>query len=127
MTPLLLDTHVVLWWQAESAMLRAPIRRIIAAAELVYVSAASSWEAEIKRALGKLRLPAPFSDVLAPNGFVELPVTMRHTTATSALPSHHRDPFDRLLVAQALVEGCTLVTRDRILGAYGVAVLDALA
>lgn len=123
MMRLLLDTHVVLWWQEAAPELGAELRASIASADLVYVSAASAWEVEIKRALGKLVLPAPFADVLAPNGFLELPVTMRHAAATAALPSHHRDPFDRMLVAQALVEGCTLVTGDRALAAYGVPVM----
>lgn len=122
---LLLDTHVVLWWQSAAPELRPDVRRAIASAELVYVSAASAWEVEIKRALGKLVIPAPFSDVLAPNDFTELPVTMRHARALAALPMHHRDPFDRMLVAQSLVEGCTIVTLDRALATYGVPVLLA--
>lgn len=124
---LLLDTHVVLWWQENSPVLRTDVRRTIASADVVYVSAASAWEAEIKRGLGKLTLPAPFSDVLTLNDFVELPITMRHAAATAALPTHHRDPFDRMLVAQTLVEGCTLVTADRALALYGVPLLVASA
>lgn len=125
MTRFLLDTHVVLWWQEDSPALANDVRRTIASAEVVYVSAATAWEAEIKRALGKLTFPAPFADVLTLNSFVELPVTVRHAAATAALPMHHRDPFDRMLVAQALVEGCTLVTADRALARYGVPLLIA--
>lgn len=123
MTRLLLDTHVVLWWQEDAPGLRDDVRTAIASAEVVYVSAVSTWEVEIKRALGKLTIPAPFSDVVSLNDFAELPITMRHASATAALPLHHRDPFDRMLVAQALVEGCTLVTLDRMLAVYGVSIL----
>lgn len=123
---LLLDTNVVLWWQGELSELRSDIRATIRTANEVYVSAASAWEAEIKRSLGKLAFPYSFMDVLGPNGFRELTVTMQHAAATTALPLHHRDPFDRMLVAQALVEGCTLVTSDRHLAKmYGVPILDA--
>lgn len=119
MTRLLLDTHVVLWWQGDAPALHAHVRKAIATADVVFVSAASAWEVEIKRTLGKLTIPAPFSDAVALNDFTELPITMRHTRAIAALPLHHRDPFDRMLVAQSLVEGCTLVTADRAFAPYG--------
>ncbi|HEV2642322.1 MAG TPA: type II toxin-antitoxin system VapC family toxin [Candidatus Elarobacter sp.] len=122
---MLLDTHVVLWWQENSSDLADEIRAVIHAADEVYVSAASAWEAEIKRSLGKLRFPHSFVDVLEPNGFRELPVTMRYAAATATLGMHHRDPFDRILVTQALVEDCILVTADRRLARYGVKVMYA--
>lgn len=122
---LLLDTHVVLWWQEDAPELRPDVRKAIASADVVFVSAASAWEVEIKRALGKLTIPAPFSDAVSLNHFTELPITMRHTRAITALPLHHRDPFDRMLVAQALVEGCTLVTGDRALAPYGIPLIFA--
>lgn len=124
---LLLDTHVVLWWQADAPELGADVRKAIARAEIVHVSAASAWEVELKRALGKLTIPAPFSDVVSLNDFIELPITVRHTRALAALPLHHRDPFDRMLIAQALVDGCTLVTADRMFTLYGVPLLLAAA
>lgn len=120
---LLLDTQVLMWWQFNLRQLSDEVKRVIGDAEVVYVSAASAWEADIKRKLGKLSFPGAFMNVLAENDFTELPVTMRHAAATLALPLYHRDPFDRMLVAQAIVEGCTLVTADSALAAYGVDVL----
>lgn len=120
---LLLDTHIVLWWAANARLLRDDIRTAIQVADDVYISAASVWEAEIKRSQGKLSFPSSFADVLAKNGFHELPITMEHAEVTAKLPMHHRDPFDRMLVAQALFEGLTLVTADRHLARYGVPTL----
>jgi len=122
---LLLDTNVVLWWQGDLGKLAERVRVTIRAADEVYISAASAWEAEIKRSLGKLAFPQSFGDILVFNNFKELPVTLAHAAATAALPHHHRDPFDRMLIAQASVEGCTLVTADRKLAVYGVALILA--
>jgi len=122
---LLLDTRVLLWWEESSSKLGSATRAAIRASDTVYVSAASAWEAEIKRAAGKLTFLGDFDDMIKANDFVELAVNVRHATTLRALSMHHRDPFDRMLVAQALVEGCTLVTADRTLGDYGVPVLDA--
>jgi PIN domain nuclease of toxin-antitoxin system len=120
---LLLDTHAVLWWQADDRRLSAPARRAIATADIVWVSAASGWEVALKAALGRLKAEEPFAVTVAADDFTELPVTLAHAARLQSLPSHHADPFDRLLVAQAMVEGATLVTRDGALGAYGVPVL----
>jgi PIN domain nuclease of toxin-antitoxin system len=120
---LLLDTHAVLWWQADDRRLSKPARRAIATADVVWVSAASGWEAAIKSSLGRLRMSEPFALTVAADDFSELPVTLTHTARLAELPAHHADPFDRMLVAQALVEGATLVTRDSALGVYGVRVL----
>jgi PIN domain nuclease of toxin-antitoxin system len=122
---LLLDTHVLMWWQFGHPRLRDYVKQVIKEAEVVYVSAASAWEADIKRKLGKLSFPGAFMNVLAENDFTELPVTMRHAAATLAFPLYHRDPFDRMLIAQAIVEGCTLVSSDSALAVYGVDVLAA--
>ncbi|HSU95758.1 MAG TPA: type II toxin-antitoxin system VapC family toxin [Gemmatimonadaceae bacterium] len=122
---LLLDTKVVLWWQGDLGKLAERARVTIRAADEVYISAASAWEAEIKRSLGKLAFPQSFGDILVFNNFKELPVTLAHAAASAALPHHHRDPFDRMLIAQASVEGCTLVTADRKLAVYGVALILA--
>ena len=122
---LLLDTNVVLWWQGDVSTLSERVRVAVRTADDVYISAVSAWEAEIKRSLGRLTFPHDFADILAANRFTELPVTFEHAAATAALPRHHRDPFDRMLVAQAVVEGCTLVTSDRYLAVYGVSLLDA--
>ena len=120
---LLLDTHAVLWWQVDDRRLPPGARRAIATADIVWVSAASGWEVAIKTALGRLRLEEPFALTVAADDFTELPVTLAHAARLHALPAHHADPFDRMLVAQAMVEGATLVTKDVALGAYGVPVL----
>jgi PIN domain nuclease of toxin-antitoxin system len=120
---LLLDTHAVLWWQSDDRRLPPAARRAIAVADIVWVSAASGWEVAIKSALGRLRVDEPFAVTVAADDFTELPVTLEHAARLEALPTHHADPFDRMLVAQAMVEGATLVTRDSALGAYGVPVL----
>lgn len=120
---LLLDTHVFLWWSEDDPRLKDEVRRAILEADLVVVSAASAWETAIKTALGKLRIRIPFEDAVEINRFAKLPVEFRHAAAVTALPPHHGDPFDRMLVAQALTEGLTLVTHDRRLAPYGVPVL----
>ena len=116
---LLLDTHVVLWWQTDDKRLNRAARQAIASADIVWVSAVSGWEAAVKIALGRLRLSEPFPLLVPVNEFTELPVTLAHTARLGNLPSHHQDPFDRLLVAQALEEGATIVTHDRAFEAYG--------
>jgi PIN domain nuclease of toxin-antitoxin system len=117
---LLLDTHVVLWWQRDDRRLGRAARTAIAEADLVWVSAVSGWEATIKMALGRLRLDEPFRVLLVADDFTELPMTLAHADALAALPHHHADPFDRGLVAQAQVERATLVSHDRAFEPYGV-------
>ena len=120
---LLLDTHALLWWLAD-APLADPAREAIASPEsTVLASAASVWEISIKRALGKLRTGEDLSGAIGAAGFDPLPIGVDHAEAAGALPSHHRDPFDRMLVAQAMITGSTLVTRDRAYEPYGVPVL----
>ena len=120
---LLLDTHVVLWWQRDDRRLNKAARRAIAEAEVVWVSAVSGWEVAIKTALGRLRLDEPFSVLVRADDFTELPLTLSHTTRLLALAPHHADPFDRMLVAQALVERATIVSHDRALEPYGAPVI----
>lgn len=120
---LLLDTHVVLWWQTDDRRLGTEARRAIGQADLVWVSAVSGWEAAIKTALGRLRMDEPFPLLVRVNDFTELPITLEHTERLATLEAHHADPFDRLLVAQALVESATLVTHDRAFEPYGATVL----
>lgn len=98
-------------------------REVIANADVVFVSAASAWEAAIKASLGKLSIPAPFETGIDASGFERLDVTFPHAAEVANLPWHHRDPFDRLLVAQALTERLTLVTHDHTLAAYPIDVL----
>ncbi|HEV8240350.1 MAG TPA: type II toxin-antitoxin system VapC family toxin [Thermoanaerobaculia bacterium] len=123
--PLLLDTHVFLWWRANEPRLGAGARHAIASAPLVYVSAASAWEASIKVGLGRLRLPESFETGVRESGFEQLPMVFRHAERAGGLAGHHRDPFDRMLVAQALEESLVLVTADRQLFPYEVPVLWA--
>lgn len=120
---LLLDTHVFLWWRTNDPQLNTDAREAVATAPIVFVSAASAWEAAIKIAMGRLRLSEPFSQGVDHSGFRRLAITFEHAEAAAALPRHHGDPFDRMLVAQAQLEGCTLVTHDQLLRPYGVATL----
>ena len=122
---LLLDTNVFLWWRMDDARLGAAARSAIQAAEMVFVSSASAWEAAIKQAIGRLDLPEPLSQGAAASGFEMLPVTFAHAEAAGALPLHHTDPFDRMLVAQAQVEELVLVTADGVLSRYAVPILRA--
>lgn len=120
---LLLDTHVFLWFVADDRKLRAPARAAIRRADLVHVSAASAWEIAIKVALGKLRFPGSVEDAVRSSGFSALPILLSHADAVTLLPLVHTDPFDRLLIAQARVEGLQFVTHDRKLQGYPVDVL----
>lgn len=123
---LLLDTPALLWALGLPDELRPEARRAIEDARNdVFVSAASAWEIAIKRALGRLEAPDDLGDAIAAVGFVELPITIGHALAVERLARHHRDPFDRMLIAQALVEGLTIVTRDARFEPYGVPVLLA--
>ncbi|CAN5760263.1 type II toxin-antitoxin system VapC family toxin [soil metagenome] len=121
---LLLDTHVFLWTLADDPRLSREARRAMEEAMEVFVSAASIWEIAIKAALGKLDAdPAEFAAAIEPAGFTELPVSARHAAGVRALPLHHADPFDRLLVAQALAEPMRLLTADAVLARYSELVL----
>lgn len=120
---LLLDTHVVLWWQRDDRRLNLAARRAIATADVVWVSAASAWEVSIKQALGRLTLTEPFHVLLAADDFTEMPLSIAHAAALADLPPHHTDPFDRVLIAQAQVEGATIVSHDRALEPYGARVI----
>ena len=120
---LLLDTHVLLWWREASARIGSDVRQAIATADEVVVSAASAWEVAIKVALGKLRIPSPLDDAVRDSGFDALPITFSHAAAVTGLAPHHADPFDRMLIAQALVEQLTIVTHDRRFAPYGIPVI----
>ncbi len=120
----LLDTHIVLWWLADDPSLPARASTVIADAETeVVVSAATVWEIEIKRAAGRLEAPDDIVGALLANDFDTLSITPVHAVTAGRLPAHHSDPFDRMLIAQAQVEGVTLITVDGRLSDYNVELL----
>ncbi len=124
MTALLLDSHALLWWQGDDPRLGVVARKAIERPDTaLYFSSASIWELAIKRAQRKLELPDSLLDILSEEGFVEVAVSATHALLAAALPAHHRDPFDRMIAAQAQSEGLTVVTRDARIAAYGVPVL----
>jgi PIN domain nuclease of toxin-antitoxin system len=123
---LLLDTHAFLWWNADDPELGPQTREAIADADnVVLVSAATAWEISLKRASGKLEAPGDIADWIERNGFVPLTIEIAHAVLTPELPKHHKDPFDRMLVAQASIEGYTLVTCDDEIALYDVETIDA--
>lgn len=123
---LLLDTHVLLWWLDDHPTLSEKAKTAIAdGRNLVLVSAVVVWEIRIKQALGKLKVPRNFRNALHDQPFEMLDITVEHTHTVGDLPPHHRDPFDRMLLAQATVEGLTIVTRDLRFKKYKVPLIDA--
>jgi PIN domain nuclease of toxin-antitoxin system len=123
---LLLDTHALIWWLEDSAELLAEARQAIAdGSNDVAVSAASAWEMAIKEALGKLRAPSDLAAQIEKSALQQLPITIDHALKAGSLPPHHHDPFDRMLIAQAMIEDRTIVTRDPRFDPYGVEVLRA--
>jgi len=118
---LLLDTHAALWFLSGDEQLGENARRyLLDETNRVLLSAAVVWEIAIKRSLGKLVVPSEYRSLLLEAGVQPLPVSLEHAAAVEALPWHHRDPFDRMLVAQASVEGAALVSLDPALAPYGV-------
>jgi PIN domain nuclease of toxin-antitoxin system len=116
---LLLDTHIFIWVVSDDAKLSTAAWALIETADAVYVSSASIWEATIKYQLGKLSLdPSRLVENVAPSGFLDLPISLQHAAAVGRLPLIHRDPFDRLLLAQAISEPLHLVTADETLSRY---------
>jgi PIN domain nuclease of toxin-antitoxin system len=122
---LLLDTEALIWWDANDPRLGGNARAAIQNADEVWVSAASAWEIVIKAALGKPRSIRPPAQAVLEGGFRELPISFEHVEAVGALPMYHNDPFDRLILAVAGVEGFTIVTSDRKFARYGVPLIDA--
>lgn len=123
---LLLDTHVLIWMLLGRDRLSASAAGAIEdAGNEIFVSVISAWEIEIKLAKGKLPLPSNLADALASLRVRHVPVTLDHVLAVESLPRHHRDPFDRMLIAQAQLEGLTLVTSDRQMRGYPVATMPA--
>jgi len=123
---LLLDTHALLWWLTSDPTLSGAASAAIAdEGNAVYVSAATAWEISIKRAIGKLESPGDLEAQVKWHRFDPLPIALRHALAAGGLPHHHEDPFDRMLVAQAMAEGLTIATRDPRIPLYGVPTLAA--
>ena len=116
----LLDTHILLWWLDDYPALSETARQVIRDPQkVIFVSAVTVWEIAIKKSIGKLRAPDGLEEAAASYRFAPLPITFSHAQAAGALPAHHKDPFDRMLVAQAKLEGLTLLTHDRRLKSYG--------
>ncbi|MBW6513119.1 MAG: type II toxin-antitoxin system VapC family toxin [Desulfuromonadaceae bacterium] len=126
MKRILIDTHVLLWWLADDPRLGNEARNLIgAAANSVYVSAVTTWEITIKQGIGKVTAPDDLDTIVDQEGFEKLPISLYHGQQAGRLPLLHRDPFDRMLVAQAKAEGLTVMTADRQIACYDVHTLDA--
>ncbi len=116
---ILLDTHIFIWWLSDHRRLSKKARDVITEADAVHISSASIWEAAIKIKLGKLQVAInDLVEAITQEGFIELPLTVRHAAKVAELPWHHQDPFDRVLVAQAILEPLHLLTADEALTAY---------
>ena len=125
---LLLDTHTFIWWDSEPVKLSPTVLKLCQdGANIILFSVASIWEMQIKLQLGKLKLKLPLEKLIKSqqqvNNIEILPVTLKHVLALESLPAHHKDPFDRLLIAQANVEGTVLVSRDPVFTSYPVNVV----
>lgn len=116
---LLLDTHALIWWLSNNPTLSAKTKKVIANPNnIVFVSAASAWEIAIKKSLGKLQAPDDLKEQVEVQRFTPLDINIDHALTVEKLPKHHRDPFDRILIAQAMSENLIIITRDRKFTAY---------
>ena len=121
---LLLDTHTLIWWLAKNDTLKDEANRAIANPDnLVFVSAASAWEIAIKKSLGKLKAPNDLAEQIEKQRFTPLVININHALTVEKLPSHHQDPFDRILIAQAICEQLTIITRDLKFDNYDVTII----
>ena len=125
MKRLLLDTQALIWWDENNPKLGGNARAAIQNADMVYVSAASAWEIVIKTAIGKLRTRRKPKQVVLDGGFEELPVSFEHVEGVNELAARHQDPFDRVIIATARVEGLTILTSDDHFQDYDVPLIDA--
>ena len=126
MARLLLDTHTVLWWlTAPEKLHRDAFQSIESEHNEVFVSSVSVWEIAVKQALGKLKAPVNLEAAVKKQDFIPLNLTFLHAEQAGALPQHHGDPFDRMLIAQAQAEGLILVTRDARIRLYGIRTMSA--
>ena len=120
-----LDTHALLWWLEDNASLgTGALNAIMDTRNIVVVSAAVIWEIRIKQSIGKLDIDPSFLDVIRNQGFELLPITADHAYAVGDLPLHHRDPFDRIIIAQAKLENLTVVTRDSLFSQYEIPIVQ---
>jgi PIN domain nuclease of toxin-antitoxin system len=116
---LLLDTHILIWWLSEASRLsQTEIDLITDSDNFIFVSAATAWEIAVKKMIGKLEAPDDLPAALAINNFLELPITIEHSQKLYQLPLHHNDPFDRIMIAQAISEDLTFMTRDTKISLY---------
>jgi PIN domain nuclease of toxin-antitoxin system len=121
---IILDTHIILWWLEDNPRLKNSFKNAIAdKRNLCFISAASVWEISIKKALGKLDIPSNYLSVLKKQGFGELPITWEHSQKILSLPMKHKDPFDRMLIAQCIAGGFTILTADGIFAEYKIKML----
>lgn len=126
MKRILLDTHTLIWWLSGNEQLGVIAQAAIADANnSIYVSAATTWEMSVKRQLGKLEAPKDLDAIIEQEGFTKLPISVFHGEQAGDLPLHHKDPFDRMLIAQAQAEGLQILTKDEHFPTYGIKVLDA--
>lgn len=118
---LLLDTHTLIWWLTNNPTLAVQAKKAIADPDnLVFVSAASAWEIAIKKSLGKLQAPDDLAAQIKAKNFIPLAISIEHAVMVEQLPTHHQDPFDRILIAQGMYEQLVIVTRDRKFDLYKV-------
>ena len=121
---LLLDTHVIIWWLNNSPKLSSVHRDHIQNLQnICYISSATIWEISIKSQLGKITIPINYIDELKKQGFIELPIRWHHSDYIRTLPNIHRDPFDRLLIAQAITENMIVLSNDEFVRRYPISVL----
>ncbi len=117
----LLDTHTLLWWLDENSILSTEAKTIISSPQnIIFVSAVSAWEISIKKAIGKLEAPDDLEEAIAYNNFIPLEITIKDGTKAGKLPNYHNDPFDRMLIAQAMNNNLTIITRDSKIPQYQV-------
>jgi PIN domain nuclease of toxin-antitoxin system len=122
----LLDTHTLIWWLANDATLSQTAKKIIANPDnLIFVSAASAWEIAIKKQIGKLNIPDDLEIQIEQNDFQPLSINISHAAYIEKLPLHHKDPFDRIIIAQAICEKMKIITRDKKFDAYQVDVIQS--
>ncbi len=126
MRRVLLDTHVLLWWLSDDTCLSENAKKIISnPANEIYISAATVWEISIKRALGKLVAPLDLDKIVEEEGFIPLPISLFHGEQAGLLPDFHKDPFDRMLIAQSQSEGLEIISSDKQIEKYSVRVIKA--